>query len=67
MIEKVKVQIGMRVSTRRDGEGTVIDSNGGHGWRVLFDSNRIENGGDGLDWYVSPTEVWDESGETRLA
>ena len=53
-----KIVIGMRVSTRRHGKGTVICSHGGIGWGIKFDNMEV---GIYQDW-----EIWDEDGDYRV-
>lgn len=52
------VKVGMRVSARGYGKGTVVRSNGGEGWVVRFDNGRED--------IVLPHDLWSEDGETYI-
>lgn len=54
-----KVAVGMRVSTRRDGKGTVLRSNAGTGWFVQFDN--------GQERLIMDWNLWNEAGDVSLS
>ena len=52
-----KIKIGMRVSTRREGTGTIVDGFG-DSWIVKFDDNNWN--GPVYSW-----NIWSEDGDTH--